>query len=223
MKTNLSVEQLESRNLLATCGAPGTVTVDGSGDLCIAGTTGNDIIQVSLTGTPNTLRVRLNGTFQNVAGVTGDVVMHGGDGNDTLQMTNVPKDARLYGEAGDDYISSYYGNDFLSGGDGKDRLYGSSGNDVLAGGDGADILSGGIGDDLLFHNRVGTTDGDDTNDAAMLALVDDWAADAAINVVTLDAALIATDDGDVDSLGGDAGYDTSYAGASDTSNCEIQF
>jgi Ca2+-binding RTX toxin-like protein len=203
--------------------ADNTVTVLPNGDLEIVGTSGNDVIQVSLTSTPNTLRVRLNAVIQNYAGVTGDVIMHGGDGADTLQMTNVTKNGRLYGEGGNDYISGYYGNDLLVGGDGVDRLLGSSGNDVLVAGDGVDVTDAGIGDDLVFHNRAGTTDGDDANDAAMKALAEDWAADAAVNVVTLDDALIAIDDNDPESLGAGAGYDMSYMGTGDASNAEIQF
>ncbi len=209
--------------LCAIAKADNTVTVLPNGDLEIIGTTGNDIIQVSLTGTVNTLRVRLNSVIQNYAGVTGKVIMHGLDGNDTLQMTNVQKDCRIYGEGGDDYITAYYGNDFLSGGDGFDRLFGHNGNDVIVGGDGPDIISAGNGDDLLFHNRAGTTAGDDTDDAAMAALLEDWAADAAINVVTLDDPLIATDDGDTDTISAGAGYDFSYAGPGDSSDAEVQF
>ncbi len=214
MKTLLHLEQLESRCLLATCGADGTATLDGAGDLCIVGTPGNDVLQVSLTGTPDRLRVRINGAFQYVAGVTGVVVMRGGDGADTLQMTNVPKDARLYGEAGNDYISSYYGNDLLVGGTGNDRLLGHNGNDVLIGGDGADILSAGAGDDLLFG--ADATAGDDENDAVIAALLTDWADNG-----ILDSFLISpNDDGIADTIHGDAGNDTGYFGLGDSGDAE---
>jgi Ca2+-binding RTX toxin-like protein len=208
-------EQLESRCLLALCDgyADGSVQVV-SGDLIMVGTSGNDVMQVSLASffNPDLLRVRLNGSFQNLT-VTGDVIMCGRDGNDTLQMSNVPKDARLYGEGGDDYLAAYSGNDLVSGGDGFDRLFGGNGNDVLIAGDGPDILSAGGGDDLLFN---GTATADDTDDAAMLALLADWSDNG-----VLDSFLLSPlDDDDADTLNGDGGNDTAYFGPDDTGNAE---
>ena len=82
----------------------------------------------------------------NCSAYSGDVVLRGGAGNDTL----------LAG-SGDDLLTGNAGDDLLIGGDGSDRLFG--GRD-------ADVLQGGDGDDLL-HGQSGTGDrltGDDGND-----------------------------------------------------------
>lgn len=217
MNRKMTIENLEPRCVLATCGADGTITLDGAGDLCIVGTSGNDTIQVSLASftDPNLIRVRLNGTFQNVAGVTGDIIMYGRDGNDSLRMSNVPKDARLYGQGGDDYMAAYNGNDLLSGGTGFDRMFGGAGADVLIAGDGADILSAGEGDDLLFNGDA--TLGLDDNDVAMSLLIADWSDNGTLDTFAL---LFPLDDDDADTLNGDGGNDTAYFGPGDTGNAE---
>ena len=95
------------------------------------------------------------------------VVIHGGDGNDTLigpqesACTNGVC-AQLFGDGGDDTLTSscdtdashgcVNGNaDLLNGGDGKDTLNGSSagGSSTLQGGGGVDTLHGGPGAETL--------------------------------------------------------------------------
>jgi Ca2+-binding RTX toxin-like protein len=70
-----------------------------------------------------------------------------GSGNDTF--TNVggalTGDDQVYGEAGNDGISSSNGTDSLFGGDGNDSLSGDFGTQYLMGGPGDDVLSGGPG------------------------------------------------------------------------------
>jgi Ca2+-binding RTX toxin-like protein len=68
----------------------------------------------------------------------GDVILSGGQGNDTLK-----------GGMGDDALSGGEGNDLLEGNDGDDTLSGDGGNDGLYAGIGNDTLNGGAGDDTL--------------------------------------------------------------------------
>ncbi len=116
---------------------------------------GNDIVTIGdLTGASNLVRVDsrldggndiLNATAQQNAhirifaqGNTGDDVMTGGAGNDSLN-----------GGVGNDVLSGNGGNDSLNGGAGNDVLSGDNGNDSLNGGDGTDMLLGGDGNDIL--------------------------------------------------------------------------
>jgi Ca2+-binding RTX toxin-like protein len=83
--------------------------------------------------------------------------------------------ARLYGGAGDDFLSGSQRDDFIDGGDGHDFLQGNfgrdtamggAGNDWLEGGDGFDVLNGAAGNDRL-HGGAGSDvllggSGDDT-------------------------------------------------------------
>ena len=76
---------------------------------------------------------------------TDEIVVSGGNGNDTISLDNgaLPP-AQLFGGNGDDV---------LTGGAGADQLFGGNGNDTLNGGDGNDILNGGAGDDAVVGGK----------------------------------------------------------------------
>ena len=122
----------------------------------IVGSGGNDDLQV-------------NGN--NYAGKT--IEVRGGDGNDQISVS-ANTTAKLYGDAGDDWIFSGSGNDNLQGGAGKDVISAGGGNDDIDAGDGDDTcyggsgndkLTGGIGADQLFgEDGDDTLDGNDGND-----------------------------------------------------------
>jgi VCBS repeat-containing protein len=144
--------------------------------LFVGGTSGNDTIVVT-SGRGNRIQVLVNG--QRVGGLekgVRKVVVHGGDGNDTITMngrlnasaefhggagndvlTGGKLSDLLFGDDGDDVLNGAGGSDFLSGGDGDDRLIGASGHDVIFGGEGEDILNGGSHYNLLIG---GTTEFD---------------------------------------------------------------
>ena len=100
------------------------------------------------------------------------VVIHGGDGNDTLTagpvaitiygdagndtITGSPQGDMLFGGDGDDTITAGDGNDFVDAGNGNDQLDGGNGSDLLLGGGGDDVINAGPGDDVV--------DGGDSND-----------------------------------------------------------
>ena len=71
-------------------------------------------------------------------------VAHGGSGADSLRVGGA-----LFGDSGDDSLSSQSGQDTLHGGPGRDRLSGGVDQDTLAGGSGDDLLRGEQGDDVL--------------------------------------------------------------------------
>jgi fibronectin-binding autotransporter adhesin len=175
------------------------IVTGGAGNDILYGGGGND----TMTGA---------GGVDYLYGNSGDDNMDGGDGND-----------RLYGGGGNDTMSGATGDDLLAGNTGNDKLYGKSGNDVVIGGDGADLVMGEDGNDLLFNGTitynspappvVGTdnsTTANDTNDQAMLALLNAWAA-GSLNL----ANVTRVHDAFVDTLGGGTGTDTAHAKPTD--------
>ena len=86
--------------------------------------------------------------------------VEGGEGNDTLQGSNVPE--RIFGFGGDDV---------LFGKEGPDTLSGGLGNDTLDGGAGPDRLVGGAGNDSYrIDDPADAVDEEGNTDAADLAL-----------------------------------------------------
>jgi Ca2+-binding RTX toxin-like protein len=91
-------------------------------------------------------------------GITSDVVLHGGAGNDKLSYRG-QGGAQLYGDdgvdtlaggAGQNLLDGGVGDDHLTGGAGPNQMSGGPGNDVLVGGDGLNQMNGGDGNDQLF-------------------------------------------------------------------------
>ncbi len=82
-----------------------------------------------------------------VSGMVTSAVLSGGAGNDTL--TGSAGNDNIDGVDGNDLIHGGPGNDTLNGGVGNDTIYGDAGNDVLIGWEGDDYLDGGEGNDTL--------------------------------------------------------------------------
>ena len=112
----------------------------GGSQLKIAGTPGNDVINVDLAENGVTIRSG-TGWAETFAGSYNSLVIEGGAGNDTITVNAfVGLDAVLFGGAG------------------NDKLFGGAGDDHLYGGQGTNALSGGEGDDVLVSIGVGTND-----------------------------------------------------------------
>ncbi|WP_306807346.1 calcium-binding protein, partial [Snodgrassella alvi] len=77
--------------------------------------------------------------------------LYGTSGNDTIVITNGR--ALVYGDDGDDNITTGGSNDVLDGGAGNDKLYGNAGNDTLIGGTGNDYMAGGTGNDTYVFSK----------------------------------------------------------------------
>jgi Ca2+-binding RTX toxin-like protein len=77
--------------------------------------------------------------------------LYGTSGNDTIVITNGR--ALVYGDDGDDNITTGGSNDVLDGGAGNDNLYGNAGNDTLIGGTGNDYMAGGTGNDTYVFSK----------------------------------------------------------------------
>lgn len=151
-----------------------------------------------------------------------EIIINSNGGNDTIEVAGtLTRPVRFYGGSG---------NDVLTGGGGNDVLIGGSGDDVLTGNLGRDLLIGGLGLDRIFggmasgnFNRadenvvVGDATAYDTNDSALLALINEWRstrtatqriANMRSGATTGGAALTTaalTSDGKIDQLYGTAG------------------
>jgi Ca2+-binding RTX toxin-like protein len=92
--------------------------------------------------------------------------LYGRFGNDRLTGDNLSD--TIYGEEGDDWISSGSGNDYVDGGEGNDTIEGEEGDDTLSGGKGKDLISGGYGSDTISggegHDHLQGGPGADTID-----------------------------------------------------------
>lgn len=110
-----------------------------------------------------------NDTFDNARGSNLDVLVRGGDGNDTISSGSAHDE--IFGDNGVDTIYGGAGNDDLHGGNDDDKLYGESGYDTLSGEGGNDSAWGGDHADR-FVNDNNTRDsfwgesGDDIMDSA---------------------------------------------------------
>ncbi len=121
-----------------------------------------------------------------ITGGDGSDTVHGGNGNDTIDTSGsapasdygwpgvVPPDAdpfddrdTVYGNAGDDristgddqdYIDGGTGNDTIDGGLDDDTILGGTGDDTIIGGHGSDDIDGGAGDDVIWGGLGAGTD-----------------------------------------------------------------
>jgi hypothetical protein len=117
--------------------------------LVVNGTAGNDNIQVSQTS--GGVTVSLNGASQGTYSPTGRIIVYGYGGDDAIQVAgDVPNEAWLYGDAGNDKLNLGNGGGIVFGGAGNDDLRGGSARDILLGGEGADRLVGNASDDILI-------------------------------------------------------------------------
>jgi len=135
-------------------------TLAGKTSLLIQGSSGNDSISVTRSG--SSFIVSINGVSSTIAGVTGRILVYALSGNDTVDTTLTTVANAIYG--GD-------GNDIVLSGSAADIIFGENGADLLAGGLGADNIQGGFGRDLLFDGSVSPKNG-----RTLAASLTNWAA-----------------------------------------------
>jgi uncharacterized delta-60 repeat protein len=177
------------------------------------------------------IRVRLRDGHDIVVttpNVTTLMTIDGGNGNDLL--TGGGGRNVIQGGMGHDVLHGASGDDVLLGGGGNDDIFGGSGNDVLVGGDGNDILNGGTGRDVIIGSQdedtlqggndedilIGGFTSHDANVAALDAIMAIWGSSTSLNarIATLtgsggllEAGVTVFDDGDDDTIHGNAGRD----------------
>lgn len=147
------LQPLERRRLLAASLSP-------EGVLTITGTTGNDVISVSVDrASPTKLKVSESGVVRRFdLNKVSRVVAKLLKGHDSFALSDglsIP--ASVTGSGGRDTIFGGAGNDTLDGGEADDVVSGRAGSDRILGGPGSDELSGGPGRDTLSYEYVTTT------------------------------------------------------------------
>ena len=130
----------------------------------INGTSDNDSLFIPARKSGDTLQGLAGNDYLDALAGNGNNILKGGDGNDELYAyTN----DQLYGEAGNDTLTSDgNGSNTLSGGDGNDKLYanlndtvsGDAGDDEIFAGRGGNTLTGGLGRDVFRIANVSTPD-----------------------------------------------------------------
>ena len=136
-----------------TGGGGGTPTVDASvssGVLTVKGTSGNNNIKLTLSG--SNLVANVDGKTKSFAASSvNKIKLFGLDGNDVITVGAGVKATRLDGGNGNDSLVGGSLNDSLFAGAGRDTLKGGAGNDFLDGGTGPDVIYGGSGRDRASY------------------------------------------------------------------------
>jgi uncharacterized delta-60 repeat protein len=140
--------------------------------LYIGGTAGNDNIVVNPGGGSGAgAQVIVNGVTLGVFNLTGHIIVYGGAGDDTIQLSgSLPYPSELFGGAGNDRIKGDNTSNIIVGGDGNDVLVGGTGRDLLIGGSGADQITGGSNDDILIASSTSY----DTDSKSLETLMKEW-------------------------------------------------
>ena len=129
-----------------------------NGTLVVNGTSGNDAIDLSLTGDVLTAKVNTTSfSFKNAA--VKRIYVSAMAGNDTVSLAPGVMGATIDGGTGNDTLRGANGNDTLQGAAGNDVLIGSAGDDLLLGGDGPDSLDGGAGIDRAKKDPADSVSG----------------------------------------------------------------
>jgi Ca2+-binding RTX toxin-like protein len=135
--------------------ADGKVTVDSIGIVRVGGTSGNDNIVATRSGSK--LLVKINGkTVSSNTALSNvkEIRAWGRGGNDKISVLLVDVPTLLHGGTGNDEIIGALGSNLIFGGSGNDKLLGGVRNDLLVGGAGTDTIIDALGDDVLVGGEV---------------------------------------------------------------------
>ena len=142
-----------SRSTTGGGGGGGTPAIDASvsnGLLTVKGTSGNNNIKLTLSG--SNLIANVDGKTKSFAASSvSKIKLFGLDGNDVITVGAGVKATRLDGGNGNDSLVGGSLNDSLYGGAGLDTLKGGAGDDLLDGGTQADTIYGGSGRDRASY------------------------------------------------------------------------
>jgi hypothetical protein len=126
----------------------------------VNGTASKDVLFIGSGKSNDTLLGLAGDDYLDALAGTGGNILKGGDGNDELYAyTN----DQLFGEAGNDSLSSDgNGKNILDGGEGNDTIFtdqndtviGGAGDDIIYGGLGGNRLNGGLGKDVFWIAQV---------------------------------------------------------------------
>lgn len=153
----------------------------GKTALVVGGTVGNDNILVKPANLVGAITIVINGVSQGNFRPTGRMIVYAQAGNDSIEVRSrmirnrlvaIRQSAMVHGDDGNDSVDVWgsIANNVLAGGNGNDILLGGAGRDLLIGGQGKDTLRGHGGQDIL----VGGTTIHDKDLAALIALMAEW-------------------------------------------------
>ena len=109
--------------------------------LVVEGTAKDDRILIKATRRADTVRVVLNGVNLGPHGPVAKIVVHAGDGNDTVLVDpEIELPTEIHGGPGNDHLQGGSGPDLVFGEDGDDLLVGTRGRDALDAGQGRNRL-----------------------------------------------------------------------------------
>jgi Ca2+-binding RTX toxin-like protein len=90
--------------------------------------------------------------FENHQAKLSNVIVMGGEGNDTVRGPSAER-ATIRGGDGDDTVVCGYARSYVDGGKGNDVIIGSWNTNFIDGGEGNDIIHGGCSDDTLYGGQ----------------------------------------------------------------------
>ena len=133
----------------------GKVTVDSAGIVRIGGSSGNDDIVATRSGSK--LQVKINGKIvssnTSLSSVR-EIRAWGRGGNDKSACCWSTCRRSLHGGTGNDEIIGGLGSNLVFGGSGNDKMLGGVRGDLLVGGAGTDTIIDALGDDVLVGGNV---------------------------------------------------------------------
>lgn len=142
--------------------------------LFVWGTKFNDAISFTKSG--NNTGVNVGSASLGAFTGFGRLIVRGLAGNDSVQLVYTSaSEVLIFGGDGNDTINGGNYQSVLIGGAGDDTLYGGNAKDLVAGGAGLDKLYGGGGDDLLVGERsIYDAGANDTDIIAWSRLIQEW-------------------------------------------------
>ena len=138
-------QHLEARRLLSSSLSNGLLTVTG--------TSGNDTITISVSGSNIKVAQTGSSTKSFSSSSVHKIKVSAEGGNDTVTVSSsITKPCTLDGGSGNDNLTSGGGNDVIDGDAGTDALHGGNGNDTLDGGTGDDFFDGNAGNNTADYS-----------------------------------------------------------------------
>ncbi len=128
-------------------GSSDRAQLSSDGELIINGSSGNDTINVALSG--SNMVTTVNGVSKSFpASSVKNFTITGVEGDDTINVSSaITIGGTISGGTGNDTISDGSGNSQIYGGEGDDLLSDGAGNDFVAGNSGNDTVIAGLGND----------------------------------------------------------------------------
>ncbi len=149
----------------------------GQQALFVSASTGDDVIRfIPATGSSR-IEVLINGISEGIfrPSIHGLLIGYGQSGHDLISVEVPSRHVLLYGNVGNDTLSTGNNNGILLGNLGNDHLIGRNQKDILIGGRGADQLDGGNSDDILIAGHSPLYEANTpAAQAALCSILDEW-------------------------------------------------